>query len=463
MIMNGNKCKKYGGSMELLLISNQPSNRLIWQNRILAFTEVIPFNLKIGSNIEDPSTLFDAIILVLDDPHLSGDLLLSMLQTSMKKASHVVCIICESPGSDFLQFQQIVKEQGCHFIWERQFNPSAFYQMLFKPRRILEEDRRGPSSAEVTEVISPLSEMGENDLPQTKVGKIFKTWGTENLKGKIFGGKTKPMDGINSVKTLPRLKICLLGEAYSIYELGAVLADYYNQQVLVLDLDRLMPSADLYTGVKATVNVQYDFFSKTSATGINILFDCLKKGELHREAFQKASQRVKGIEGYHILTGSYQMNDFEYYRSEDLAKLVDRAAGYYDVILMKTNGFPYDGFTLKAFALSDYIVAALNLEIHHLRAYRQMVELLDDKQNIKVSKHFWMSCNAQPLDPIENSFFESLAGTQWLGPVRQLQARDECGRTGKNYLKSSMSQLIPIYTPLIDKLYRSVTCHEPSA
>lgn len=449
--------------MEILLVSHQPHHKITWQSRLLAYGEVVGFNLRVASGLEQNQKRADALIMVLDDPLTGTSLLLEKIRQAQDQGEHVVFVLLEDLYRDELQVQKVLREQGCHFIWDREFDQGDFYQMLFKPRRVQQKKVNDYIALEATENFSDEQLAREGDKEFSQGMSILKALEGLGFRKKLNFQQPVVSELPVSNKTLPRLKLCLFGNPSVAYEIGAVLASYYNQQVLLMDLDRLSPSADLYTGVNVTVKVQYDFFTKTSATGLNILFDCLKKGELHREAFIKASQRVKGIDGFNILTGSYQLSDFEYYRSEDLVKLVDRAAGYYDVIIMRTNGFPYDGFTLKAFAMADYIVGVLNTEIHEIRAYRQMVELLNEKQKIRLDKHFWLSHESKPIDPLENSFFQSLAGTPWIGSTDELEARTRCSRTGKGYLKSELKQLISMYIPLIDKIYRKVMIHEPSA
>lgn len=426
--------------MYIAIIAEQPSNRLLWQYRVKQFQESLHYEIEILSNQEATGRSdVEAWLVVLDQG--TEEEVLQRIKAHEDLASHVVFILPQNLMVSEEWLEAILDERSVYCFLEKNYDKEAFFQMVFKPqtasKAVIDEEQQ--------------TENLETVWIESQKQEVVKVQGFK----KLFRGFTN-----NSMqaggKVLPRLKLCVFGEAATAYELAAVLSSHFNQQVLLMDIDRLMPSADLYTGVNSTVKVQYDFFAQATATGLNILLDCLKKGELHREAYQRATQSPKGFKNLHVLTGVYQLADYEYYRSDDLVKLMDKAAAYYDVILLRSNGYPYDGYALQAFGEADYILAGLRYEIDVVRAYRQMTQLLCEKQGIKMEKHGWVGFEGRDKNPLEKQFFESIAGVKQLGNISFLQQREQGKSTGKFYLKPAEIQLSKIYVPIIEALYRSV-------
>lgn len=402
--------------MKLNLRTANASERLFWQHRINDCHPPVPIEWVYGW--EEKS---DKVIWVISTDEAYETLINSLEESPQSR--QVAIIVTEEwqfkkSSDDFHTYIEALKAVSTELILESEYEPQQLYQCLFKPRSRDRQERLFTSAKKMWEKQS-LVKRREREVVQ------------------------------------PRLKLCVFGEAALAYELGAVFSMQEGCRVLLMDLDRLQPTADVYVGVKPIVEGHYDFFSKTSATGLNVLLDCAKKGSLHGEIFSKCTQAVKGYNRFEVLTGVYQQGDYEYYRAEDLKPIVERAAGYYDVILLKTNSFLYDGFTLMAMKLADEIVAGLEPDIANIRAYRQMVQLLKEKQDVSLERQFWVLFEDKKVKQLESGFFESLAGRTCIGKIPVLEARSNCRATGNNYLKDSKDGLKKAYQPVVKALLKA--------
>ena len=395
--------------MKIKLVTHSASERLLWQHRIMNCQP--PEGIAWVAEELAPN---DKLVWIISDETSLKAYQQTLLNEHWGKVSTLVIVVdaykVAVSDKDYLESLESLKFSTDVLLLEADYEPGVLRQCLFKP-------------------------MGRIDVSGKRPRLSLRNVLSGNHKG--WSGKFQ------------HIKVCVSGPAPLAYELGAMYALQPDCHVLVLDLDRFAPTADIYTGVKAILDGQYEFFNKASATGLNVLLDCAKKGNLQKEVFSKCTQTVKGFERLHILTGVYQLADYEYYRAEDIKAIIERAAGYYDVILMKTNGFIYDGFTLMAQKLADLIITGLEPDIGAIRAYRQTVQLLKEKQGIPLSAQHWVLVETQKTTAVDMAFYENLAGSSCMGRIPKLVERQNCTATGVYYLSGVERQLSTDYKHLM--------------
>ncbi len=186
---------------------------------------------------------------------------------------------------------------------------------------------------------------------------------------------------------------------------------------------------------------------------MNILLDCMKKRELGREAFRLCTQKTKGYPNLHILTGVYKLEDYEYYKFEELKMLIDSASLYYDVVLLRTNSFPYDGFTLNGFLMSDWILCGIDATIENVRYNRQLIQLMDNKQKIPMEKQLWTLFESPAMQGLEKNFLIEMGLGTYCGSIPYSEKRDKCQRVGEGYLGKQSRELEAAYLPIIKMIY----------
>ncbi len=253
-----------------------------------------------------------------------------------------------------------------------------------------------------------------------------------------------------------RLCVAFFGEAQTAYEVGAILSTAFEKEVLVMDLDRFVPTADVITGIEISTRTGYELLSEDMATGLNVLMDCAKRKSLSKGVFDRCAQPVRGLRGLKVVTGVYQLDTFEYYQDEYLKVVLEKAVRFFDYVLLKVNDMPYDVFTLQSFLMADKIVASLPLGIHHMRAYRQLKLTLAEKQGIEVDRHLWLSVGGEKLKNSEFAFYTALAGEAPLTHVPFMAQRAHNERSGKVYCHQTIDLLKEVYRPLMEALFKEV-------
>lgn len=446
--------------MIIHMIVERPTDRLNWQYQLNQFKGKMDFSLGPtlpGVTALQTETLCseDLVLILLND--LEDLDRIKETQKRIVKEVNVVAAISKACELNYgrLFIERAFEEGKLSFgavYFETQNNSELLYQCLFKPRKITEHSALPMGVDEETVLI----DWQETESKKTKkVKERPKAEGTikERAIGLGFFGKTrgtvKPWLGKQ-----PRLKLCVHGESALAYELGAVLTSVSDQSVLVMDLDRMAPTADIYCGIKPVVKEKYDFYSKATATGLNILLDCMKKSALSREVFRLCTQQPKGYPNLHILTGVYKLEDYEYYKSEDLKHLVDSASSYYDVILLKTNSFPYDGFTLNGFIMADAILWGGKGAIESIRYNRQLIQLMDNKQKISMEKQLWTLFESPDMEGMEKNFLVEMGLGTYCGSIPYCEKREKCLRIGERYLDKKRRELERVYTPVIKTIYK---------
>ena len=446
--------------MIIHMIAERPTDRLNWQYQLNQFRGRADFTLSptIPSIDKlDFDLLMDEDIILILFNDLEGLDALDRLRVRVNRSTNVVGVIsreCElNYGKTCIEkeFQEIRTFFGA-FYYETLSSSETFYQCLFKPRKAFAMPDH-PQSYEVDTVLIPLEETTKKKTEKNKGNDSLSVIKQEKSLGFQLFRKGKKRTKTWSEK-LPRMRICVHGESALAYELGAVLSSTSEQSVLVMDLDRLSPTADVYCGVKPVVKEKYDFYSKATATGLNILLDCMKKSVLSRDVFRLCTQQPKGYPKLHILTGVYKLEDYEYYKGEDLKNLVDSASAFYDVIVLKTNSFPYDGFTLNSFLMVDAILWGGSPAIESIRYHRQLVQLMEAKQKIPLQKQLWTLFERPSMEGLEKNFLVEMGIGTYCGSIPYWEKREKCLRIGTGYLNTNRTELEDAYIPIIQAIYR---------
>lgn len=430
--------------MRIKLIAEMASDRLLWQHRILYYQKEVSFRLLSEEQglISDQENVviwiistyseYEKVLSFTEKNNYKGNLLLVLSLALERKMT----------SNAFDDFKERCAACADEILLESDYSLEVLFQRLFKPRtkqQQMMEKVHLPLLDEETVLIC----QDTNESRATFMRQVQSKW-------RLLKNRTP--EKTLTKKSFPRMKLCVYGNSALAYELAAVIASGEDLQVLVMDLDRLAPSADVFMGVKPLLPQVYDFFTKVSATGLNVLLDCAKKGAIQRETFSKCTQALKGFPSCHVLTGVYQMTDYEYYKAEDLSLLIDKAGNYYDVVILKTNEYPYDSFTLMAMHMADIILSGLEPAIEQIRAHHQLIVLLQEKQRISIEKQAWVVFEDYPLGALDIGFIESLTRGNYLGNISKLAERQKCALTGEGYLKKKYASLNQVYTPLLKRI-----------
>lgn len=365
---------------------------------------------------------------------------------------------------NFLDFAEVLKASKCQVL-------------IIQPKEARDLEL-GPQIAncliynEVSESISKLKE--KLQCPVTNIApKKMKTatWSEaltvplqeESIESSVFTAEAHTNEDKRFSVKLPFLskkslkhgqqvlkaRLAVMGEDYGAYELAGA-ASLLGSKTAVIDLDRFEPSMDLRLGISPWINYQYLEMEKEMATGLYVLMDCAKAGPLDFETIDKCSHKIRGYENLYCITGLYQLSDFEYFSANDLERVLEGMTRYFDLIVLRINNFPYDAFTMKAFHWADFIIQVSHWEMKSIRAYKQLISVLREKQQIKDEKH--------GLILVESEQGESIALGQWftgvsvLGKIPWSRQRNQNSRYAKSYFKQINQDLGPYYQKIIEQL-----------
>lgn len=176
-------------------------------------------------------------------------------------------------------------------------------------------------------------------------------------------------------------------------ELAYFTARFTNSEVLLADLDLLAPKADLILDVKKypSKNMHTEILGHS---GLDIVMDAIGKAALTKELILQSAVSRKELKNLHILTGSYRLDNYEYYTEDSVPKLIDKCYRIFDITILLVNRSIYDAFTLAALLKSDINIVAIKGDILMLREFNSYIAFLKEKQNL-------------PLNATKFVFFES--------------------------------------------------------
>jgi len=254
-----------------------------------------------------------------------------------------------------------------------------------------------------------------------------------------------PMTG-ERVVSFKRLILTVFANPEFACELAYTAARCTNLNILLMDLDTLNATVDEYLNVpKHPKNVKA-FEEPINNTGLNICLDAADKGILTRELFLETL--VQKLKNLYVLTGNYNLSNFEYYSESSLNILIEKAYELFDVTIIITNGFIYDAFTLMSLRKSDYNIVALRADKIALRELNRYLVYLREKQNIPLEKTRFVAFEYNTETDLRKDILNELTERNFIGCVDYNQKRQAYRNLktvyAKNMDKKTRNQYIHI-------------------
>jgi len=164
-------------------------------------------------------------------------------------------------------------------------------------------------------------------------------------------------------------------------ELAYMAARLTRSEVLLADLDLLSPKADLFLNVRKfpARPLPGGLFG---CSGLDMVMDAIGKGRLTSGILQHSAISRKDIKNLHVITGSYRLENFEYYNEDSIPVLIEKCYRCYDITILLVNRSVYDAFTLAALLRSDLNLAAVRGSVDQFREFNTYITFLRDKQQL---------------------------------------------------------------------------------
>jgi serine/threonine protein kinase len=257
--------------------------------------------------------------------------------------------------------------------------------------------------------------------------------------------------GINtSIRTYRRTVFTVWGNPEFACEFAYMCAKLSGLSVLLMDLDLLSPSVDLLLNVPKYPACQHKKIIKN--TGLNLLCEAAAGNRIDTKFFTQVSLRRRELDNLFIVTGSYNIDDYEYYSDEILAQVIDDAYRSFDITILIINSFIYDAFTVVALARSDCNIISTSADILSLRTYNNCREFLAEKQNIQFDKYKFVVFDREPGSRPDRALLETAVGDAYIGRIRYSGKRNACRNLKKAYAKVMEREVAEDYRKLLARL-----------
>lgn len=168
-------------------------------------------------------------------------------------------------------------------------------------------------------------------------------------------------------------------------ELAYMAARVSGYNVLLVDLDLLAPKADLCLNIKK-YPVRFVNEGNLLKSGLDTVMDAIEKNYLYPDLIAEASIKRKELKNLFVLTGNYNIENYEYYNDENLNKLIDKAYMGFDLTILLVNKSIYDSFAVISLSKSDYNILAIRSDLDKIREFNNYLAFLKDKQHIPLNK-----------------------------------------------------------------------------
>jgi cellulose biosynthesis protein BcsQ len=234
-------------------------------------------------------------------------------------------------------------------------------------------------------------------------------------------------------------------------ELAYAAAKLSKLKILIADLDLLSPSVDIHLNVR-----KYPGNIKGSGlfgnTGLNIVLESAEKKVLESEIIEKASVRRRELSNLFILTGCYNLEDYEYYSNESLLIFLECAVRCFDIVVLCVSRSIYDLYTILSLDRSDINIIAANPSVRELRDYNRWVEHLNKKQRINTEKYKYVIYGWNPEISWQHEFAQRVLGGRLMGLVRCSIRRERYRSLKASYVQKMERPVVSDYFHILTRM-----------
>lgn len=294
----------------------------------------------------------------------------------------IVLVLSEDKREDKSFISEIMRMdlQNFFFSASEEYDTSELKSWLFGPDKTLEDNKiyLAENEAETFQpVVKFVDRIVEKPVIQTEiVEKVIE--------------KTKTVEKIVEIEgerpdSFKKLILAVWDNAEFGCELAYMAAKLSGLEVLLVDADLLSPKADLILNVKKNPeNIKTEGIYTDS--GFNIIMDTIEKNVFTPGFFSEACISRKELKNLHILTGNYNLDNYEYYSKDTYKIFLDKCYNAFDITIVLINRSIYDSFTLISLDKSDYNLIAVKADVISMRDFNNQIQLLYEKQNIDANK-----------------------------------------------------------------------------
>ncbi|HOJ12389.1 MAG TPA: protein kinase [Clostridiales bacterium] len=248
-----------------------------------------------------------------------------------------------------------------------------------------------------------------------------------------------------------KLILTIWGNTEFACELAYIASKMTQLNILLVDLDLLSPSVDLFLNIKKHSEglVGEGILNES---GINIVLNSIEKGYFTREDLLRACIKRKDLKNLYILTGNYRLENYEYYNNEGLIKLIEKSSQIFDILILAVNKSIYDSFTILCLIKSDLNIIPIRADIDKFREFNNYIAFLKEKQQIPMDKTKFVAFDYCPSWNLDKGTIEEIVQHNYLGKVGYCPRRAKYRNLKIPYARKMDQDIIKDYISIIQKL-----------
>lgn len=261
--------------------------------------------------------------------------------------------------------------------------------------------------------------------------------------------ETAPETIVKTVRvSFKKLVITVWDNAEFACELAYNAAKNTNYDVLLIDADLLAPKADFILNLRKYPNkiVSTGTFGDS---GINIILDSLAKNTYSNELLFASCVQRKELKNLHILTGNYDIGNYEYYNQDSYVSLIEKAYQNFDITIIAVNRSIYDAFTLISLVKSDYNLIPTPANLNMFREFNSYLMFLNKTQNLPLEKSKFIAYEYQPGIDMEKSLMKELSEKNYIGSISYSTRRQKYRNLKAPYVRRMDQNIVNEYIDLL--------------
>lgn len=235
-------------------------------------------------------------------------------------------------------------------------------------------------------------------------------------------------------------------------ELAYLVAKSTDYRVMIIDGDRLNPCLDLVIDVESKSLLNTDFIQYSSKSGMNMALESIDKNFNSREYIEELSRSPKGLDNLHILTGNYDLNNYEYYENDNYIRLLDSLYSYYDLVVISANKFIYDAYTCISLLKSDINIVPIKPRLDKIRELNSYIVFLNEKQNISKDKYKFVGFDFNEKVHLDSKIMKKLTENNYIGTISYDEKRERLISDTGYYVRKNYNRLLTEYEEILDYL-----------
>ena len=164
-----------------------------------------------------------------------------------------------------------------------------------------------------------------------------------------------------------------------------------KKRTLICDLDFLNPSLDILLNVpKNPLRAMGDL------TGVLHMLEAAENDFLVQAMYDQFSVKRREAPELHVMTGVYNLSEYEYVAMDQLRKVIKEARNFYELVVLVINQNPYDACTALAFNEADIVLHPSGTDALSIRYFNNFVYFFADKQQVSVDKFKYVAYLDKP-------------------------------------------------------------------